>query len=220
MRCFSTDVVHERDEYKACVEKLELELEKQTQALQQLNLKFENENTFLLREIAERKATADRLLTELGMSKESARALQDAIDRQAKQLQDEIKNGSVLRKEKEELSQSNAVLVAENKQLFAARESANANFVFLKTELQSTRALYEQNVAEVARLQKHVEQSKERITSLNESLKKHEENMQIKDQELARLRALINEVEQFEQVQMTALQQHLGKLKCHVKTYK
>lgn len=214
VRSFSTEVVHERDEYKACVEKLELELEKQMQALQQLNLKFENENTFLLREIAERKATADRLLTELGITKESGRALQDTIDRQAKQLQDEIKNGSVLRKEKEELSQSNAVLVAENKQLFAARESSNANFVFLKSELQSTRALYEQNVAEVARLQKHVEQSKEHITSLHESLKKNEENMQSKDQEFARLRALINEVEQFEQVQMTALQQHLGKLKC------
>lgn len=148
VRSFSTDVVHERDEYKACVEKIELELEKQMQALQQLNLKFENEKTFLLCEVAERKATADRILTELGMSKESARALQDTIDRQAKQLQDENNKGSVLQKEREELRHSNAVLVAENKQLFVARESANANFVFLKSELQSTRALYEQNVAE------------------------------------------------------------------------
>lgn len=214
VRSFSTDVVHERDEYKACVEKLKLELEKQMQSLQQLNLKFESEKTFLLCEVAERKATTDRLLTELGMSKESTRALRDTIDRQAKQLQDENNKQSVLQKEKEELSQSNAVLVAENKQLFAARESAHANFVFLKSELQSTRALYEQNVAEVGRLQKHVEQSKEHIASLHESLKKNEENMRSKDQELSRLRALINEVEQFERVQMTTLQQHLEKLKC------
>eukprot|EP01018_Ginkgo_biloba_P037843 Gb_11255 [translate_table: standard] len=214
VRSFCSEVVHERDEYKACVQKLESELEKKMQALQQLSLKFENEKAFLSSEVVERKATTDKLLTDLGMFKESARTLTETVDRQSKQLEDIKSTAGVLQKEKDKLSQSNAVLVAENRQLLASRDSANANFDFLKSELQSTRGLSDQNAAEVIRLKNNVEQSKEHIASLHESLKKSEENIKTKHKEIERLRAVINEVEQFEQIQMIALQQHLEKVRC------
>ncbi|GLJ50853.1 hypothetical protein SUGI_1083270 [Cryptomeria japonica] len=213
-RSLYKELVHERDDYRTNMERLQTELEKKMEAIHQLNLKFENEKTFLKNEIAEGKETTNKLLTELGMTKESARALQETTEWQAKQLEDEKSKIHTLQKEREELRQRNAVSIAENKQILSARDSANLHFDFLKSELQDTRALQEQTTAEVIRLQRQIEQSKEHIASLHELLKKSEEAIKTKDQELVQLRVIINEVEQFEEAQKTKLQQHLEKLKC------
>ncbi|KAJ7565645.1 hypothetical protein O6H91_02G068800 [Diphasiastrum complanatum] len=209
-----TEAVSERDDYKSCVQRLEVELEKQMQTLQQANTKYESERKILFQEIAERKSTTDRLFTELGIHKESMRSMQETIERQSKESEQVYLKLEKLQREKEELTRSNGSISAECRQLVAAREGADAKLKLANAELQSVRASIGRNDAEFERLKESAEQAREHITSLHASLKKNEEDLKARFEENERLKSLIREVEDFEQTQVRLLQGHVDKLRC------
>ncbi|MCO5583745.1 hypothetical protein L7F22_037659 [Adiantum nelumboides] len=173
----------ERDKYKSCVQALEAELQKQMDAICQVTLRFEGEKAFLLKEVSERKCTADKLLTELGALKECVRSLEEKNDRQLKQLDQESDKLALLQKEKEAIACSKAVLESENKQLVETKQAAEESCTLLRSELQASRTSAEQFEADAARLKERAERNQKHASELHESLKKMEEkyNMQIEE---------------------------------------
>lgn len=213
-KAVASEAVLERDRYKSCIQALETELEKQMDALRQVSSRFEGEKTFLLKEIAERKATTDKLLTELGASKECRRSLEETINCQAKQIEQEGAKVGMLQKEKEALTCSKAVMASQNKQLIEAKEGAEANCILLRSELQAARVMADQNGSETVRLKETLEQTREHASALHESLKKSEETLRMQIEENDKIRALMRETEDFEQAQVKLMQAHAEKLRC------
>ncbi|KAI5077798.1 hypothetical protein GOP47_0007622 [Adiantum capillus-veneris] len=204
----------ERDKYKTCVQALEAELQKQMDALRQVTLRFEGEKAFLLKEVSERKSTADKLLTELGTLKECVRSLEDKNNCQLKQLEQESDKLAMLQKEKEAIACSKAVLESENKQLVEMKQAAEENCTLLRSELQASRISTEQFEAEIARLKERAEQNQKHASELHESLKKTEENYNLQIEENRKICSLLRETEEFEQAQVRSMQAHTEKLRC------
>eukprot|EP00250_Pteridium_aquilinum_P008330 c17857_g1_i1 orf=135-2555(+) len=215
----ASEAVLERDKYKSCVKALETELEKQMDALRQVSLRFEGEKAFLLKEITERKGIADKMLTELGASKECLRSLEEKNDHQVKQIEQESAKLAILQEEKEALACSKAVLTSENKQLIEAKQAAEDNCTLLRSELQTSRASAEQHKAEAVRLKEKVEQTREHTSALHESLKKMEEKFNLQLEENNKIRSLLRETEDFEQAQVRLMQAHMEKLRCARQSY-
>eukprot|EP00249_Psilotum_nudum_P018454 c26812_g1_i3 orf=277-2679(-) len=214
IKSIASELIDERNGYKSCVQKLETELEKQMQTLQQASSKYETEKTFLLKEISERKGTADRLFVELGVFKESTRVLEETVNRQAKQLDQEGTRVEALRKEKEDMNQKIAIMATEYKQVAAAKETAEATCERIRSELKSARYAIDQKESEISRLKETADQTRDHISSLHASLKKDEETKKAQLGEIEWLRALIQETEEFEKDQVKSLQSHAEKLQC------
>lgn len=214
VKAVASEAVIERDRYKSCMQKLEAELEKQMDALRQISSKYETEKDFLLNEVAERKGTADKLLTELGASKEHARALEETINHQLRQIEQEAAKVDMLQKENEAAKCSNAVMASEHKQLIEGKEVAEANCRQLQSKLQAAQLLVDQNVGEISRLKEVVEQTRQHASALHDTLKKSGETLRVQVEENEKFRAMMRETEEFEQAQARLIQTHAEKLRC------
>lgn len=210
----ASEAILEQNKLKSCVHALETELEKQMDTLRQVSLRFEGEKAFLLKEIAERKGTTDKLLTEIGGSKECLRSLEEINKRQSKQIEQESAKLAIMQKEREALICTKAVLSSEVKQLTDAKQAAEDNCTLLRSELQAAKISAEQHEAEAERVKEKVDQTREHASSLHESLKKMEEQFNLQIEENNKKLVMMRETEEFEQAQVRLLQAHVEKLRC------
>ncbi|KAL2635492.1 hypothetical protein R1flu_006971 [Riccia fluitans] len=200
--------------YKLKVEQLEVDIEKKAQELQHLHLSHRSERTALNKEIAERRSTTERLTNELEVSKTSALALQETVDRLVKHTERDSAKIDALQKEQEDLKSNIAVLTTERDELIAKKEQAEASAELVKDELRVARNLAERNTVEIGRLKENADQAKEHIGSLHLSLKKNEDELKVLTEENCQLRAVFKEIEDFETNQARSLQKHAEKLRC------
>lgn len=201
--------VIECGEHRMKAHKMEVELRN----LEQVRENHEREKASLHNQLAECKIKLERVSGELIAAKESSRTLQNTVERLAKQLERENSRADALERDRDELRRANATLSSEVSQITSSRESAEAAAELVRSELRTARVLLERSETENGRLQEAAENAREHFATQHATMRKYEEDAKAFRDENERLRKLVSEMEEFEQVQARIFQNHIEKVR-------
>ncbi|XP_024402653.1 uncharacterized protein [Physcomitrium patens] len=202
-------VTLECSEHRMKAHKMEVELRN----LEHVRANFDKDKGALLNQMAEAQIKLERVSGELAAVKESARTLQDTVERLAKQLERENSRADALERDRDELRRAYSANSSEISQINSARESAEAAAELVRSELRTARVLLERSETENGRLQEAAENAREHFASQHLALRKYEEDAKSLRGECERWRKLVSEMEDFEQAQAQTFQNHVEKIR-------